>query len=288
MKLSTLKSLSLALVAGTALTAFTPAQAQNSNFAPGDILMAFRATGGQGSDTLVYVALGSGTSFRDATGNFLNIRNVGSTLSNTYGNSWFNRTDLFFGAVGAFSNATAGAPVNGDPRRTLYATNARTEVGTVGSSASTPWSISSNTVMTAGASDILSVSTRFDLDFTTAIATVSTSSNNNWATFTSDTLDFRTFNGGVESGFGANAFGSFGAAGTVEGALDLYRVAPQTNTTISNPNIGTYEGTFTINSAGDISFVAIPEPSSIVLLTLAAGAVFFAIRRKNQKKTAQV
>jgi hypothetical protein len=289
MKLSTLKSLSLALVAGTALTAITPAQAQNSNFALGDIVMGFRATGGTGSDTLVYVALGGATTFRDTTGNFLNIRNVGSTLTATYGASWFDRTDLFFGAVGVRSNASVGAAVAGDPTRTIYATRERSAVGNIGSSASTPWFISSSGGMSFGSSDVLALSQRFNQDFTTSVATVLTSSTNNWSTFTVGTTDFRAFNGGVESAFDANAFGSFGAAGTVEGAVDLYRILA--TTTGANPTgtlrTGSYEGTFTINSGGDISFVAVPEPASIAFLTLAAIAVI-AIRRRIQKNTAQI
>ncbi|MFY8215958.1 MAG: hypothetical protein ACOVMP_05085, partial [Chthoniobacterales bacterium] len=156
MKTTSLKSLALALVAGTALTAISPAQAQTTDINPffsvGDIMMGFKATGGTGSSTQVYVSLGLATDFRDATGNFLNIINAGSVLSTTYGANWFERDDLFFGVAGVLTNSAIASPVNGDPGRTIYTSRGRTGVGTIGTAGSTPWVVANNTSMTSGAS----------------------------------------------------------------------------------------------------------------------------------------
>ena len=54
-------------------------------------------------------------------------------------------------------------------------------------------------------------------------------------------------------------FGSFGAAGTVEFALDLYRILGKDNAAgqVAGPlREGTFEGTVTINSSGQVSFIS--------------------------------
>ena len=74
---------------------------------------------------------------------------------------------------------------------------------------------------------------------------------------------FNTFNGGIEFKFAAGSWASgasFGDAGVVEAALDLYRL--QARNDISGQSgfgaavrSGSYEGTFTINQSGQVSFI---------------------------------
>ena len=63
-----------------------------------------------------------------------------------------------------------------------------------------------------------------------------------------------------------------GGAGTITGGLDSEGNAVPVRTS-------TYEGTIIIKSTGEVGFYVIPGPSSVILLGLAAGALFFRRRR---------
>jgi hypothetical protein len=115
----------------------------------------------------------------------------------------------------------------------------------------------------------------------------SSSVTNSWNTYMtgSNTADFNeSYN--VEAAFTSGNRGSFGAAGTVEQMWDFYRVAQFPNEAMSG--VGIYEGTFTLNSSGDVSFIAaaaVPEPSTYAMMGIACvAAAFHFFRRK--KKTA--
>ena len=83
---------------------------------------------------------------------------------------------------------------------------------------------------------------------------------------------------------GYNSTTSFGPATDVQFALDLYRIeavnsAPGQVGSGATLRQGTYEGTITLNSSGQVSFV--PEPSTYALFGSAALVLgFVAVRRR--------
>jgi hypothetical protein len=102
----------------------------------GDLIMGFRATGGNGADTNVFFNLGDPTTFRDGT-NPTTFQNIGSVLSTVFGNNWYTREDMRFGAIANLSDKIpqgapgigTAAPVKGDPSRTVYASRATAAAG---------------------------------------------------------------------------------------------------------------------------------------------------------------
>lgn len=97
----------------------------------GDLIMGFRATSGTGADTNVFFNLGDPTTYRDGS-NPTTLGNIGSVLSNVFGNDWHTREDVRFGAIANLSDKFpqgsggfgAVPPVKGDPARTTYASRA--------------------------------------------------------------------------------------------------------------------------------------------------------------------
>ena len=76
---------------------------------------------------------------------------------------------------------------------------------------------------------------------------------------------FGAFPGGVQQRGSTADLGTFGAAGTVEFALDLYRILPRINASgqITGPDKnGSFEGTVTVASNGAVSFITQGQASS--------------------------
>jgi hypothetical protein len=67
-------------------------------------LLGFRATGGTGATQTYLLNIGQASTYRDAAAGFVLYRqswNIGADLVSIYGNSWFNRADLFWGVGGS-------------------------------------------------------------------------------------------------------------------------------------------------------------------------------------------
>ncbi len=286
-------STAILAAAGVALSA-SSAMAQNTTYAPGDVVLYFEQY--LGSNT-VAVNLGSAVTFRNATANILNIANIGSQLSNGttgFGSSWYDSTSLWMGAAAVRSTGTTTTTqVNGDPNRTLYISQGRSTAGTAGSANSAGWGGFSNGDMTTGATAINNAVNRMETQSstTTLVEGTATSNFDNQNPFNilgQPVTSYGIFPGGVMASFGASNLGSLGGVTGVEAALDLYRILATTNpsgTVVESGESafnGSFQGTFVINSSGDVSYlapVAVPEPTTMGA-TLALGLVAAGIRRR--------
>jgi hypothetical protein len=297
---STFKS---ALVGGAALLA--GATFASAAFNNGDLIMSFQATGGTGASQTVAANLGAGYSFRDATGNALNVINLGSLLSSTYGASWYDRTDLYMTINGlrsaGGSPANQGGPVvDGDARNATYMGYTRDNGAAL---TYTPFSMTASQVRAAG-----SQLTTYNATVATALASV------NQATISTDTVntieDFTTPNSGGTRlanwvSFNSAALTTF-SSGTLfsvngtayQGAMTLQRLNAYDGTTGAlagnvvvngiSAGTGSNEGFFAITSSGQVDYIApIPEPGTWAALAIfAAGAGFAGWRKRRQAAVA--
>jgi hypothetical protein len=293
------------LVASGSLVAATTSNA--ASYVAGDLVLFFFQE--NGSQT-VYVNLGQAYTYRgaaagsqDATAvtNILESRgstqsgaavtNLGTTLTNAFGASWASMTNLYAGlaAVRSSSGSTTAAAVNGDPSRTIYTSVANDLVSDPGNRSGL-----GDTDMSTIAGRIISMNTKFTGTDDILQAGVANSNIDDQNPFLApgilDTA-FGSLAGGVAQVGTATSLGSFGDVSNVEFALDLHRILA-TNGGAGTITAGldsegntiptrtsTYEGTITIDSSGVVGFSAVPEPSSVMLLGLGAGALAFRRRR---------
>lgn len=273
-----LKLLSLAALALSGL-AVASATAQNNSFQNGDLILGFQSKGGTGSDQTVLINLGNtATVFRDATVTLDNITNINTILTTTFGAGWFDNTNLYFGAAGVWSNIAEGSLQNGDPEQTIYMSKARTAVGNEAIKNSTLVTPSASN-QTAASNNIMALNGAFEIQPTAAQVTIPTANANTWEDFNAvsgsfvQATAFTAFTGGVQQRFGAGSFGTF-SNGAVEGALDLYRGQGQNAVPGQSGEGGAlrvpqFEGILTVDQAGNVDFLVVPEPSSAILLGVA-------------------
>jgi hypothetical protein len=296
----------VALALGGALAVGT-AQGANSFFNTGDLVLYFQEEGGSNT---VYVGLGNAaTLYRGSAGGptadrqALNITNINATLTSAFGAGWASNTNIYAGLAGVRSNSTnttSTAPVvNGDMARTIYISRARLGVGTIGSANSDAWDTTTYGQPTGAANGILGQNNIFadtagtnGYDAVSVVSPTGISTIDNQNPFLTTDIQgtaFGYFPGGVQQVGGASSFGTFGDAGEVEFALDLYRFLPVESSSLSagmqavvvpGGKVASYEGTITIGTDGAVSFVTVPEPSS-VLLTGVAALGLLARRRRN-------
>ena len=292
-----------ALVGGAALLA--GATFASAAFNNGDLVMSFQATGGTGASQTVAANLGAGYSYRDATGNSLNVINLGSLLSSTYGANWYDRTDLYMTINGLYaaggSPANQGGPVvNGDARNATYIGYTRDNGDAV---SYTPFSMTASQVRSAGSQMTTYNATVSNALSSTLAATIATSENNtiedyttpnsggsrlaNWISFTDAALT--TFSSGTLFSLNGTAY---------QGAMTLQRLNAYDGTTgalagnVVVPGIsagtGSNEGFFAITSSGQVDYIApIPEPGTWAALAIfAAGAGFAGWRKRRQAAVA--
>ncbi len=237
MKYQTLPSCFSALAL---LAAVVPTQAFTAPYTAGDLLVGFSTLSGSTRGSNVYVVnLGPAATFRDATSTLtLSLGDLNADLVARFGASWSSSTTLNWGIVGSPSNT---AVVSSDSVATLYASQVQSSAGTAGSG----YTIASATNRT-------SASTRIQT-FITAYKgyTVTANSNFGVAQSKADAQDWTSYlTPGGDNSNTANGASDFGAFSNIEGGitktLGLYRIA--------DGFAGSYEGYFSISSAGVISF----------------------------------
>ena len=278
------------LTAVTSVVSVFSATAANTFYAAGDLMLFFQK---EGSSNTVYADLGSAAGFRgtaagaaDGT-NRINFLNINTTLTSAFGAGWASDPQVYAGLAGVFnSNSTNSIVTNGDPSRTLYVSASRESVGTVGEAGSTGYTVMTDTGMSAGANGIIMqnnvFATMYDAQVTVSLTSDSKIDDMNPFLIPGQQgTAFNIFGGGVQQVGSAGSIGTFWDAGNVEFALDLYRITAKNaaGQVAGTPRNGSYEGTVTVNSAGQVSFVAIPEPSALMLVGLTAGTIVLRRRR---------
>ncbi len=243
--------------------------AQNPNYSEGDLVLFFQQEGGSNT---VYANLGNAaTVFRGSAAgpgatNKINFININADLVSAFGAGWASNPAIHAGLAGVYSinNTNATAVVDGDPYRTLYISSGRTAVGTVGQAGSAGYLVNTNTGMSTGAKNIYSQNNILETTYMAAVTVSPTgiSRIDDSSPFLQPGLQdtaFEVFAGGVQQAGASGSFGSFGDAGTVEYALDLYRILARTGVAgqvAGNLREGSFEGTVTVNSGGMISFIS--------------------------------
>jgi hypothetical protein len=291
------------LVASSSLLGAFPAGAA-SIYQAGDLVLFFQKLSGTAITNTVYVNLGPATDYRgpavgaNDTFSSLNFLDISTTLVSAFGADWASQTGIYAGIAGIYSAVNNTTVVNGDISRTLYVSAPRDSVGTIGNANSVAWVFNGSTPFTTAAGLIQQQNNVFAGFVGPSVvvdpATSLIDDNNPITVFAgnvSQGVAFGTFDGGVQqvgsAGTFGNFIGSFGETGSTEFALDLYRIVPTNGRPgeidgdiDGSARTGTYEGTFTVGTNGQLSFITsvVPEPSALALVGLAAGS--FALRRR--------
>lgn len=277
------------------VTAFS-ASAANTFYAPGDLVLYFQQEGGGNT---VYANLGNAaTDFRGSvagpgvTSSLLNIVNLNSTLISAFGPGWANATNLYVGLAGVWNNSALNATLqDGDPSRTVYISDQRAALGDIYTLNSTGYTVANTTSLTTAASAIINMNAPFEnlYNAQTTISVVGDSTIDNNNPFLAVGIQgtaFGTFAGGVQqvgvNGDMGNLTIGANDLGNIEFALDVHRIVARNNIAgqvAGTPLQSSFEGSVVIGTDGNVSFLAIPEPSSVTLAGLAGLALAFRRRR---------
>lgn len=263
-----------------------------TQYSPGDLFIGFRQTGV--SNTLV-ANIGSATQFLPpslggtATGSFIvqfgfvpnttnPVTNLADDLSAVFGDLWATNEDdgtgVTWAVAGFTDNTVDNSPISGFGARTVFLTQARTDpnvqTGPLPSVSRNAFSAEFNAFVDSIGST--SYVNRESTEHSSVAYIGDASGANNWNT----RLGANGFNTGLRLEQGLN--GPF--SGPTNSVLDLW-LAPNPNSSLTTTR--TYLGSFTLNELGELTFTAVPEPATYVLLGLAAtGYVVF--RRRTRRK----
>jgi hypothetical protein len=319
MKTKNILTTAILAVAGVVLST-SAAKAQNVNHASQDLIMTLQTSNPASTASIATLGL-VGANFRDAApGSFSLLRTTtyttgtGSIISSNgaagslnllstlqqygAGTTWANRSDLWLGAVvniGSGTNTGLNNLTQLDPQGTLYFTQARTSVGTVGQANSVAPTVGGGSIagITSATSAVVSnieLASGSIANF--ALGSTVVDEQNPFLSPTQQGTAYGFFGSGVQGNFDSAASingATFGAAGAVELALDLYRVQFRNNiatqagfgAAIETP---LYLGSLTVAQNGDVGFLAatpVPEPSTSLLVGL-TGIVASQLRRRRR------
>ena len=258
-----------------------------TTYAAGDLVLTFQKVG---STSTVYADLGSAASFRGASaGTFaadqINFLDLNATLTSAFGADWASDPNVFSSVSAVYSSSgTSNTVVDGDASRTLYVSSTRNDIGTAGQANSGTPSVGSNTDMTGAASQILAQNAILGSNYSGFGQTVSDTSvsliddKQPITVFGGSNIQgtaFGVFGGGIAQAGSASNFGTLGAVSSVEFALDLYRIVAvngKTNEVNGTLRSGDFQGTITLNSSGQVSFLGgatapavTTQPSAVTL-----------------------
>ena len=247
------------------------------NYDEGNLIMAFRATGGTGAATNFLVNLGPKDQFVNATSVITittQLGNFKADLDALYTASWKTRVDFMWSVTGVHQ-----VPVGIYAANTIFASKARAIGATSGLAGSTAWTAPS--VFGAGnpAGKVLELGLRYEA------GTGSTESTNSaFALIQPEavTQSYRSYMPGGANTTASTAFNYFSGVGTIEAPLaqdlDFYTLTP-------GGGAREFEGSFSLASNGTVTFTpaaAVPEPTAFV----AIGGGLFAltsIRRRSRQ-----
>lgn len=276
----TLAALAVAVV--TALSAPSAHAQSPVTYTQGDLLLGFKKAG-VGQD--VVVNIGQASLYRDASSAFsVNVGNLGTLLSDTFGANWYNDSSLQWAVAG--NPANSGSDFNGDTSGTFYLSKEQTTIDTQSalySVNSSNRSIAAGRMQTLQNQFLLQNSATGNSNAVVWDNTIQTGAAVDWSdamlgTSTSN-LVFQVFQPVQVQGADATGIDYPG------NALDLYRILAGGATTTGV----TYEGTFRIDSTGAVTFgltpgvAAVPEPSRALLL--AFGLALPLLRRRRASIT---
>jgi hypothetical protein len=290
--MKSIKSTVMSAVVATAALAATlgTAQAQNPNYADGDLVLFFQNPGGTlatGNDQQLFASLGNtATFFRQAytdQANHINFLNIGTALSSTFGTGWASSTTLYGGLGGVRSDSTGSQIVNGDPNRSISTSQQRYSVGTEGSPNSDGFDLffAFDGGMTGISAAIIQQNNILETGALTAVASITNGvgatvsginpvGGNSW----NDNIEAP----GVQQQGSASNYGTFAGINNVQFMWDLYRIQAVNdiggqfgeNEPIRQ---GLFMGTVLLSDAGDLSFVTAPIPEPGTWVAIAAAAV---------------
>jgi hypothetical protein len=272
-----------------------------TGYAAGDVFIGFRQTGV--TNTVVF-NLGSVTKFLPASlggtwnGSAFNItfgvipntstvvNDISADLIATFGSDWADNfvdgTGVRWAVVGITDNAADNVPINGFNARTAFVTKARTNPGTQSATLASVnldnfgLAFNSFAVATGGGSYINQFSTT-----NSSVAFIGDGSlANNWNAKIGANGAFGLGSGRVVEQLNSGTF-----QGTTNSVLDFY-VAPFSGSTLTTSRTYT-GGSFSLNSAGELTYGVVPEPGSAAFVGVGA-VLFLGMTRRRNHSTASL
>ena len=201
-----------------------------------------------------------------------NLGDVSSFLVSAYGAGWATSSNLAFGAAGWTGNL---APGNGDVKSTGYITAGwLSTTGTLGvQNAGAPASSGSSAALNSSGQKMTSLYNAMGDASATLLApnvvSIPTATAASWDKSNTSNFLFGRYDASLVTQLVSFNNGTFAAA-------DLYKFSPSV--------AGEFIGTLALDTAGNLSFTVIPEPSIYAAILGIATLGFVAIRRRKQSE----
>lgn len=233
-------------------------------YTAGDIFMGIRASAEPSASAVILINLGPAATFRDATAPInLNLGNLGTLLTDTYGPDWSTRADLQWGVCGTPSNEAA---INGDPTAAMYASRQQ-----VGNTPGEGYIIEGSGIRTSISTNIMLLQRGYqDTLYYPAVSTdcpkaiiqdASAQQPYVWSKFMAPEAVSSWTAGGTSDFAGFSNLEGSADTGLVDVKLNLFRVTTKF--------AGSHEGDFTISSSGQVTFTP-PTSTTLTYATWAA------------------